>query len=77
MQLSVSYIHLNINVYLTDNYTYLRIRMDGKSRWHFNPYDPTQPLRQHGNVQEQDFQRSQSLNELQPTEREIVSIMFC
>ncbi|CAF4912459.1 unnamed protein product [Rotaria sp. Silwood1] len=38
--------------------------MDSNIRWHFNPYDQVQPLRQNENPQQQFLPRSRSLTEL-------------
>jgi hypothetical protein len=50
--------------------------MDSNNRWHFNPFDKVQPLRQHENRQEQDLTRSQSLNELHQQQRQPVSVVL-
>jgi hypothetical protein len=50
--------------------------MDSNNRWHFNPFDKVQPLRQQEKPQQQDLPRSQSLNELQQQQRQPVSVRF-
>jgi hypothetical protein len=49
--------------------------MNSKTRWNFNPFDPIQPLKPHGNFQQQDLPRSQSLNELQQKQRQPVKMI--
>jgi len=50
--------------------------MDSNNRWHFNPFDKVQPLRQQENLQQQNLPRSQSLNELGQQQRQPVSVRF-
>ncbi|CAF3381804.1 unnamed protein product [Rotaria socialis] len=44
--------------------------MDTNTRWHFNPFDQKQPLRQEENSQQKISSRSQSLNELREQRRQ-------
>ncbi|CAF1445057.1 unnamed protein product [Rotaria sordida] len=49
--------------------------MDSNLRWHFNPFDPIQPLRQNVNPQQQALVRSQSLSELQQQQHQPISFV--
>jgi hypothetical protein len=50
--------------------------MDSNIRWHFDPFNNAQPLRQREYPQQQNLPRSQSLNELRQQLDQPVSVMF-
>jgi len=50
--------------------------MDSNIRWHFDPFNNAQPLRQREYPQPQNLPRSQSLNELGQQPHQLVSVMF-
>ncbi|CAF2989315.1 unnamed protein product [Rotaria sp. Silwood2] len=49
--------------------------MDSNIRWHFNPFDQVQPLRQNDNSQQQGLSRSRSLNELRQPQHQPISFV--